>query len=124
MTGTLFSLAALVAGIFLYTACETSSTDDPRGISVSPSSASLAPGQSIVLTAEGGWNYNWGVDKESIGYLTTKSGPTVTYVATATGTQTISVDTKPIAGSSSSTNKTASSSSPSSAIVRITQGGR
>ena len=121
-TCTFLSLAALVAGLFFYTACETSSTNDSRGVSVSPASASLGAGQSIVLTASGGWDYTWEVEVPDLGYLSSAGGSQATYTAKGGhGTQRITVRAKGSTTSSSSTN-TPTTTTTSFATAHIYQG--
>lgn len=90
MKRTIFTLpfaAALLAltALFFHTGCETLNEDDYAGVRVSPTYASLRPGQSVTLTASGGWAYRWSVDAdpmdEAFGTLSANHGESVTYTA-------------------------------------------
>ncbi len=82
MKKSLLVFVAAAAAIFIaLTGCETEKLSDTQ-LSISPSSATLAPGESITLTAQGGWDYVW--DQPKHGYLSTLNGKKVTYTASAT----------------------------------------
>ncbi len=74
----LFFGAALAALSIAIIGCETEKLSDTQ-LSISPASATLAPGGTVVLTAQGGWDYTW--DKPSHGTLSTYNGKKVTYTA-------------------------------------------
>ena len=80
MKTTLFTfVGAAAAAVFLaVTGCETEKLSDTQ-LSISPSSATVAPGKSVVLTASGGWDYTWKVNGP--GSLSTYNGKKVTYTA-------------------------------------------
>ncbi|MCA1808013.1 MAG: hypothetical protein ABR497_04230 [Kiritimatiellia bacterium] len=69
------------AGVLLLgTGCEVSSAD--ARIEITPSSSVLHhSGQSVTLTAQGGYRYEWSVENREIGYLNTHSGNQVVYTS-------------------------------------------
>ena len=72
-------LAAVATAAFVFiTGCETEKLSDTQ-LSISPSSATVAPGKSVTLTASGGWDYTWKVNGP--GSLSTYNGKKVTYTA-------------------------------------------
>ncbi len=73
----LFAAAAATFFFAAMTGCETEKLSDTQ-LSISPSSATVAPGGSVTFTAQGGWDYSWKVD---LGYLSTYNGKKVTYTA-------------------------------------------
>ncbi len=79
----LFISALVLAAVSLViVGCETEKLSDTQ-LSISPSSATVAPGGSVKLTAQGGWDYTW--DKPSHGTLSTYNGKSVTYTAPNSG---------------------------------------
>lgn len=101
---TLFSFifAAVAAfALFVTTGCETEAVSD-ASVTVTPSYTKLRLGQSTTLTASGGWSYKWALSDSSAGVLSAKTGESVVYTATKSGTtQTITVSCN---SGSSSTN--------------------
>ncbi len=73
--------AAALLTVALFSGCETVDEDDYAGIRVSPTYASLRRGQSVTLTASGGWNYRWALDNTEHGTLNATYGESVTYTA-------------------------------------------
>ena len=73
----LFAAAAVLLLFAAMTGCETEKLSDTQ-LSISPSSATVAPGGSVIFTAQGGWDYSWKVD---LGTLSTYNGKKVTYTA-------------------------------------------
>ena len=59
--------------------CETDSANAP--VYITPSSVSVAPGQSVEFTASGGYDYKWGLSDGTLGTLSTRSGPITVYTA-------------------------------------------
>ena len=80
MKTTLFTFvaAAVAAVFFAVTGCETEKLSDAQ-LSISPEKTTVAPGKSVVLTAQGGWDYTW--DAPQYGTLSTYNGKKVTYYA-------------------------------------------
>ncbi len=80
MKNTLFAFAAVAATLLFatMTGCETEKLSDTQ-LSISPSSATVAPGGSVTLTAQGGWDYVW--SKPEHGTLSSYNGKKVTYTA-------------------------------------------
>ena len=79
MKKSLLAFAVAAAATFIaLTGCETEKLSDSQ-LSITPSSATLAPGDTLVLTAQGGWDYTW--DKPTHGTLSTYNGKKVTYTA-------------------------------------------
>jgi hypothetical protein len=70
------ALAAVVAAL---TGCNTESADSP--ISVSPNSVQLRNGRTAPFTASGGYDYTWNLDRNDLGWLNQRTGPTVVYTA-------------------------------------------
>jgi hypothetical protein len=77
----LFGITLLVPLIGMV-GCETESSEQ-RAVTISPSSVSLANGQSQVFTAEGWQDYSWSLSDTSAGTLSTKKGSTTIYTAVA-----------------------------------------
>ncbi len=69
---------ALAAAAML-TGCKTESADSP--ISVAPTSVQLRNGRSAPFTASGGYDYTWSLDRNDLGWLNERTGPTVVYTA-------------------------------------------
>lgn len=83
-------LAAMAAAVGIV-GCETESASG-RVITISPSYARLEKGNSLTLTASGGWDYRWLLETPTAGYLNKTTGSQVTYTATKDGvTQTVTV---------------------------------
>lgn len=74
----LFAAAAAALVFAVLTGCETEKLSDTQ-LSISPSSATVAPGGTVTLTAQGGWDYTW--SKPQYGTLSTYNGKKVTYRA-------------------------------------------
>lgn len=76
-----FNIALFSTAIaFLLTGCETESSDQ-IAISISPSSVTLAKGESQEFVASGWRDYTWHISQPSIGMLSTKKGDRTTYTA-------------------------------------------
>jgi hypothetical protein len=81
MKKSLLAFAAITAAVFVaVTGCETEKLSDKQ-LSISPAKATVAPGQSLVLTAEGGWDYTWEILEPRYGTLSSYNGKQVTYYA-------------------------------------------
>lgn len=91
-----FALFAAAAAVFI-TGCETESADE-LSISVNPSYANLRVGQSVTLTASGGWNYRWSCGDG--GALSANAGEKVVYTALESG-KTVTVTVTGMGGTSS-----------------------
>lgn len=72
------ALGTLLTGIALQTGCETQSAEG-NSVHIEPQVASLYEGQYQDFTASGGFSYTWSLSDESLGYLSSKTGPTVRY---------------------------------------------
>ena len=109
----------LAGGLFIVaTGCETDSASD-LSVNISPSGGVLKPGQSVKLTASGGWNYQWVVEDDDLGYLSSKTGSSVIYTAfssSSNATHKITV-TGFGSGSGGSTNNTSFAASSSASAV-------
>ena len=78
----LFTATFAAAAIFVaLVGCETEKLSDTQ-LAISPAKATIAPGQDLVLKAEGGWDYTWDIDPK-YGTLSTYNGKQVTYSAPA-----------------------------------------
>ena len=75
------SAAAVFAVLATLVGCESDKLSDSQ-LSISPSSATVAPGGSVTLTAQGGWDYTWRIASGS-GTLSSYNGKQVTYTASA-----------------------------------------
>lgn len=97
--------------------CETESVSSVT-LTISPSHAELAPGESVTFTASGGWDYQWSLETPTAGHLDKSTGSKVTYTATQGGTnETTAVTQKlTVTGMGGSTN-----AANASATVYITQ---
>ena len=98
MKKSLIAFAAFAAAAFIaLVGCETEKLSDTQ-LSISPSSATVAPGKSVALTATGGWDYTWRI-AQGKGTLSSYNGKKVTYTAS-------DVSYTPPSSSSSTTNST------------------
>ena len=82
MKTTLFTFvgaAVVAAALLAFVGCETEKLSDTQ-LSITPSSATVAPGKSVVLTASGGWDYTWKIVQGN-GSLSAYNGKKVTYTA-------------------------------------------
>ena len=124
MKKSLIAFAAVAAAAFVaLVGCETDKLSDTQ-LSITPSSATVAPGKSVVLTAQGGWDYTWKV--QGSGTLSSYNGKKVTYTASE---QTYT----PSASNNSATNapykalalmsKAETTATTSTAIVSVFSGG-
>ena len=85
------AVLAAMAAVVGIVGCETESASG-RVITISPSYARLEKGNSLTLTASGGWDYRWLLETPTAGYLNKTTGSQVTYTATKDGvTQTVTV---------------------------------
>ncbi len=78
---TLLAATVAVAAVFAsVVGCETEKLSDTQ-LSISPARATIAPGDNLVLTAQGGWDYTWEIIGDSkYGTLSTYNGKKVTYM--------------------------------------------
>jgi len=72
------AMAMLAVGAFLC-GCEVDSA--ARRIEVRPDSATLRYGESVTLTAYNGYVYDWSLQNETYGKLSSRSGMMVTYTS-------------------------------------------
>jgi len=75
---TITALGSLLTAIALQTGCETQSAEG-NSVHIEPQVASLYEGQYQDFTASGGFSYTWSLSDESLGYLSSKTGPSVRY---------------------------------------------
>lgn len=121
-TALLCLLFALTAGVIplLLTGCDTSPANED--VTISPASASVAPGGSCTFTASGGYDYKWSLKTAGVGTLSSLTGNSTVYTApssVATGaTQTVMVDST-IEGTSGSTSNSAAYHASAEATVTI-----
>ena len=77
----LFTAPFAVIALFVALAgCETEKLTDTQ-LSISPAKATIAPGESLVLKAQGGWDYTWSFVGDQYGTLSSYNGKQVTYNA-------------------------------------------
>ncbi len=101
MKNSIFLFLAACAALFATTGCETESAGEAT-VSVTPTYATLNIGQSVTITASGGWDYKWGLSDTALGTLNKYEGNQVTYTMTSNGgNQTVTVT-----GMSSNSNST------------------
>jgi len=77
-----FVLGTLLAASLALTGCEdTESTDTP--VKITPSSTALRKGESVTLTASGGFEYKWAMEQDKLdwGFLSAYEGETVVYTS-------------------------------------------
>jgi hypothetical protein len=74
---------ALAGFAFFLTGCESDSADTQ--ITIEPGGASIAAGQSMAFTASGGYDYTWSLSDGSLGTLNTRTGPSVIYTSSSSG---------------------------------------
>lgn len=75
----LIGVIGLISGLLFLTGCEVSSANDK--IEINPDSARLNKNESVVLTANGGYQYQWSLDNNTYGYLNKRTGDTVIYTS-------------------------------------------
>jgi hypothetical protein len=84
--------------------CETESSDQ-ASISISPNTAELDVGASLVFTASGWQDYSWSISRPDYGVLSTTTGDSTTYTAvlalSSNATQVLTVTANGDSGSSS-----------------------
>lgn len=101
-------LLILVSALCLGTSCEVSSADS--SITVSPSTATLTPGEQQTFTASGGYEYTWSLDPDDgSGQLSATKGESTVYTCLSTNIGSMPkkvVVTSTITGSGTSTNST------------------
>ena len=71
----------LLAALGLLVSCENEKSASDSMLEVSPSSARLRRGQTVLLRASGGDNYIWEVQNPELGSLSSRSGSAVVYTA-------------------------------------------
>ena len=108
MKKSLFAFAAIAAAVLVaLVGCETEKLTD-RQLSISPAKATIAPGESLVLKVEGGWDYTWSFVGDQYGTLSSYNGKQVTYMAPTEDTfTTLEVNKTAIIQVSSASNLTA-----------------
>ena len=109
-------------GLLVWTGCDTASADEE--LSVSPSSAVIKSGESVLFTVSGGYHYTWTLDPDDgSGQLSSSTGSEVRYFCLATNGTTpkkiIVTSTIPGSGSNSSTNSSTSNEYQVSASIQI-----
>jgi hypothetical protein len=73
-------LAALAAILLAVTGCDDAEPANET-VSIEPSSAPIKIGQSVSFAASGGYNYTWSLQNAGWGYLSSLTGPQVTYTS-------------------------------------------
>jgi hypothetical protein len=121
----LMTVCALLGGAMLWNGCETESVSDQK-VTISPSFERLAINQVLELIASGGFEYTWSLEDETIGTLSTRTGPRTVYTArvnpgtnaaaTAISLQTVTVTSTVSSGGSTNS---VSSGLQASAIATI-----
>lgn len=82
MKAVIYAVGAVSAvGLFLcLVACETESST--ASVYISPSSTTIRHGQSIRFGASGGYDYEWSLQSDAWGYLSTRQGVSTVYTST------------------------------------------
>ncbi len=108
MKKSLIAFSAIAAAVLVaLVGCETEKLTDTQ-LSISPAKATIAPGESLVLKAQGGWDYTWSFVGDQYGTLSSYNGKQVTYMAPAEDTHTtLGVNKTAIIQVSSASNLTA-----------------
>ncbi len=108
MKKSLIAFSAIAVSVLVaLVGCETEKLTD-RQLSISPAKATIAPGESLVLKAEGGWDYTWSFVGDQYGTLSSYNGKQVTYMApTEDSYSTLGVNKTAIIQVSSASNLTA-----------------
>ena len=108
MKKSLVAFAAIAGAVLVaVTGCETEKLTDTQ-LSISPAKATIAPGESLVLKAQGGWDYTWSFVGDQYGTLSSYNGKQVTYNAPTEDTYTtLGVNKTVIIQVSSASNLTA-----------------
>lgn len=71
--------AALLGLVVMLAGCEADPVSST--VFITPDSVTIRNGQAITFTATGGFDYQWSLSNESYGALSTRRGPTTTYVS-------------------------------------------
>jgi len=82
MMKTGLAMAAAVAALWMAAGCDDAEPVN-EAIRIEPNSVALKKGESATFTASGGYDYTWKLKagQESWGFLSTYSGPEVTYTS-------------------------------------------
>ena len=75
----LLRVATVLVCAAVFFGCETDSAR--QKVTVTPSAVAINKGESVTLTAAGGYAYTWELKYESWGFLTTKEGPVTIYTS-------------------------------------------
>ena len=76
------AVVACLVFIFINAGCDVASSSDV--LTISPSTATLAPGQSVTFTVAGGYEYSWSLNpNDGSGALSAITGSQVTYTCLA-----------------------------------------
>lgn len=75
---------ALLSAVVLNSGCETQSAED-NTLRVEPQATGIRENQSVNFTASGGFSYTWSLSDETLGLLTTRTGPNTTYISRYAG---------------------------------------
>lgn len=69
-----------LAGGLCFVGCETESASE-NNVDITPASATILIDESVTLTASGGYDYEWSLENDSWGTLSTTEGSTTTYTS-------------------------------------------
>jgi len=103
-------LLVFVSAVLMISCDDVSTSPTTSKVKISPDSVTLEYGDSQVFTASGGYEYTWSLEDDSLGTLSTRSGPKTTYTSlynpddSTVKTQVLTVDST--VGGGSATNST------------------
>ncbi len=80
---TAWGMAAIALGIAIVAGCEIKSkSDNQSGLNITPNSVEISLGEAIEFIASGGLEYDWSLEDESLGSLSTRKGDRTVYTST------------------------------------------
>ena len=77
---TILGIAAITAGAIFSGGCDETNPASEQ-VTISPTSSTLLKGESVALTASGGYSYEWSLADENKGSLSIRTGNQTTYTS-------------------------------------------
>lgn len=77
---TILGIAAITAGAIFSGGCDETNPASEQ-VTISPTSSTLLKGESVALTASGGYSYEWSLSDENKGSLSIRTGSQTTYTS-------------------------------------------
>jgi hypothetical protein len=99
LVNTLVAFFSISALLLMFTGCDTESADE-NNVTISPKNVTLAEGESMSFTAAGGFDYEWTLEDNEWGTLSTLKGPTTVYTSLKNSTSNSAATVKTLVVSS------------------------